>query len=212
MSEEEDEKESTPPMKKQRSTGSMGGISLSAFNDHNEAPSMAAYPNLMEDEPSSMSSASVSSVGIVVPGSFHDISVCKNSSKLPFNEKKKSRKYEIMKKLKENIYTMFEDNGMTEMEDCVEFLTYMEKDLNNGTSRSSIETAVANQMASLSLPDTNTLIALLSHQNGELNEEMLQAFPAMRKRSTALLGAVRKTRSDMIDLQFISDFMHDYCR
>ena len=49
-------------------------------------------------------------------------------------------------------------------------------------------------------------------KNGELNNEILLAYPDIRPRSQLLLGAERKMRKDKIDLQFISDFMHDYCR
>lgn len=46
-----------------------------------------------------------------------------------------------------------------------------------------------------------------------LNEDALALFPSLRRRSADLLGTgARKTRSDKIDLELISDFMHDYCR
>jgi hypothetical protein len=129
-----------------------------------------------------------------------------------FDEKQRSAKYLIFRTIKKTIYQLFEANGMRHLEDCLDFLNYLEKDLKVSSGRATLDTAISNQMVSLTLPETNQFISLLSHQNGELNEEILLAYPVIRTRSSLLLGAERKMRKDKIDLQFISDFMHDYCR
>jgi len=134
------------------------------------------------------------------------------SDRVYYDQKQRSAKYLIFQNMKKKLYEMFEASGVRYLEDCYEFLHYFEKDLSESSGRATLETAISNQMESLTLPETNLFISLLSHHNGDLNEEILLAYPSIRKRSTILLGAERKMRADKIDLQFISDFMHDYCR
>ena len=134
------------------------------------------------------------------------------SDRVYFDEKSRTTKYLIFQTMKKTLYKLFEANGMRHLEDCLSFLNYFEKDLAESSGRANLDTAISNQIESLTLPETNQLISLLSHQNGELNNEILLAYPVIRPRSMLLLGAERKMRKDKIDLQFISDFMHDYCR
>ncbi len=134
------------------------------------------------------------------------------SDRVYFDEKERSTKYAIFRTIKKTIYELFEANGMRHLSDCHDFLNYFEKNLADSSGRGNLDTAISNQIESLTLPETNQFISLLSHQNGELNEDILLAYPVIRTRSTLLLGAERKMRKDKIDLQFISDFMHDYCR
>ena len=65
-----------------------------------------------------------------------------------------------------------------------------------------------------SLKDRNHLIRLLTHHsNGTVNENMVALLPQLRDRSSILLASTgRKEREDKVDLQFIVDFMHSFCR
>ena len=45
------------------------------------------------------------------------------------------------------------------------------------------------------------------------NDNVLAELPTLRKRSEELFQqSERKEREDKIDLQFVSDYMHDHCR
>ena len=61
--------------------------------------------------------------------------------------------------------------------------------------------------------DKRSFIKLLTHKDGEINEDIVSALPFLAIRSKSLLEQpVRKVRSDKIDLDFISEFVHNYCR
>ena len=73
--------------------------------------------------------------------------------------------------------------------------------------------AIKNQYDKLAQSEKRTLISLLTHRDGMLNQSVLDALPFLRQRSEELLqNPVRKVRSDKIDLDFISEFMHEHCR
>jgi hypothetical protein len=132
----------------------------------------------------------------------------------------RSQKYKVFQKMKKELHEIFDRRGFQDTDDCLEYLAYVVKDL-TCESTSVKKDIIDNQLQSLSLPDRNSLITLLTHQSNSssddeaprLNESMLAIHPSLRKRSGELLEQKqRKIRSDKIDLQFISDFMHNYCR
>lgn len=72
---------------------------------------------------------------------------------------------------------------------------------------------IEDQYKSLTQAQKRTLIPLLTHRDGAVNEGVLQCLPFLADRSRNLLqNPDRKVRDDKIDLTFISDFMHDHCR
>jgi hypothetical protein len=138
--------------------------------------------------------------------------VFEDTSQESFEKKSTSRQYAIKQEIKNKLNELFIQHRMDNVGDCVEFLSYFEKSL-NGAVRTSHNSAILDQLSTLNLSQRTHLIRLLSHTNGAPNEAILDIFPAMRERSTHLASFVdRKVREDKIDLQFVSDFMHDYCR
>ena len=135
----------------------------------------------------------------------------------------KTQKYQLMKELKNDLHDLFSQKGFQDVPDCVEFLNYMKNSLpqqrKSPSESATAEGVVGAQLKSLPLADRNSLITLLTHQTTsedeepQLSESVLECYPSLRKRSGELLEQkARKIRSDKIDLQFISDFMHNYCR
>lgn len=98
--------------------------------------------------------------------------------------------------------------------DSLAFLRNVEKELGYEDQKSvDFREAVEAQYNSLDQPGRRTLISHLTHNNGALNEDTIACLPFMRERSVKMIeNPVRKERSDKIDLGFISEFMHDYCR
>ena len=73
--------------------------------------------------------------------------------------------------------------------------------------------AIEDQYESLNNSNKRLLVLTLTHKNGELNIQVLDTLPFLRRRCAQLLEKpVRSERSDKIDLTSISDFIHDYCR
>ena len=104
-------------------------------------------------------------------------------------------------------------------EEALDFLDYVSKDIRRKKrlgAMDDIDVIVNKQLKTLPLKERNQLISLLTHQQedkGHLNEQVLYQIPSLRKRSEILLAHTkRKIREDKIDLQFVSDFMHNYCR
>ena len=131
---------------------------------------------------------------------------------LPFAKKGQTRQYKIKKDMKEHIHEMCANEMMSD-EDKLEFLDYVKRDIEDG-AKFKKQLALDICLEEKSLQDRNELTRLLTHKsNGELNESMLEIFPSLRERSIILLNSTgRKQREDKIDLQFIVDFMHDFCR
>lgn len=90
-----------------------------------------------------------------------------------------------------------------------------------------LEKAFEKQLTTLSLKERYALIRRLTHITNNntddddaddatmLNEDMLMIFPFLRTRSEHILNVDRvgrKIRNDKLNLEFISDFMHDHCR
>ena len=124
----------------------------------------------------------------------------------------------------DDLHTKFSDRRMSD-DDQLEFLQYMEYSVTGKKNKkrhvdiTPFDSTVEFQLKSLPLTERNELIRLLTHKPGEeddddvINEEMLTLLPSLQNRSMILLEKnARKQRADKIDLKFISDFMHDYCR
>lgn len=129
-----------------------------------------------------------------------------------FGDVKTSRKYEIMRGISDQMMALFAHNGIDTVDEGLEVLQYLETQICKHRDKIS-KTIMDDQLASLELSDRTSLIRLLTHCGDKLNEDVLQMFPSLRARSKLLLGIMgRKEREDKIDLQFIVDFMHNYCR
>ena len=181
------------------------------------------------EQPHVRSSSAPARVSKVTFSSFaKEVLVSEDSSKkLQFGELSKTRQYALKQEMKKMLNSMFDKNRMDD-EWRLEFLQYMEKDVLCGRVASSQENCLVmkKQLDHMSLQDRNTLIRLLTHKEQAvdenyceennvtvINEDMLDIFPSLRNRSRLLAKTVqRKTRDDKIDLEFISDFMHKYCR
>ena len=121
----------------------------------------------------------------------------------------------IKKELSRLVDLFFREYKIQDESDCVDCLRYVEKSLLESQPDKVIshDDVIDEQMATLPLRERKQLVRLLTHSCGELNNDALAIFPSIRIQSEHLLGASeRKTRSNKIDLQFISDFMHGYCR
>lgn len=122
-------------------------------------------------------------------------------------------RFEAMRVLEDHL----KDIKMTNIADIAELLKYISKKL-VGESDETVDFKEAFKLqvqSLLTLTERNDLLALLTHKDGGLNHGVLAYLPDFVKRSTSLLenkSKKRKRRSDAIDLQFISDYMHDYCR
>jgi hypothetical protein len=129
----------------------------------------------------------------------------------PFNKLSKSRKYGIMKELKSQMFTGFSKYAMDD-DDSIAFLNYVEGGLSN-TRNIKSTTVIEDQLTSLKVSDRQLLIRLLTHRGDAMNDDILDIFPTLKAKSELYLEIKeRKTREDKIDLQFVSDFMHEYCR
>lgn len=128
-------------------------------------------------------------------------------------QKNRSRRSKVKLNIKNELFGMFKKNNFASS-DAVDFLSYVGKDFNcESKELVGFREAVENQFDQLSVKDKRSLVSILTHKDGQLNEDVLQSLPFLRKRSARLLAnPERKERSDKIDLQFVSDFMHDYCR
>ena len=129
-------------------------------------------------------------------------------------EKHKSRQYKVISVMKQEVFDILSRNNFS-AGDAVNFLHDVEKDLDHvPKDLFSFREVVKDQFNQLSQPGKRSLISNLTHsRDGELNDEMLDCLPFLRTRSEKLLANPdRKERNDKIDVNFISDFMHDYCR
>jgi hypothetical protein len=106
---------------------------------------------------------------------------------------------------------------MTKTEDIGRLLGYISKELiGESPEITCVQKELKAQIEGLScLSERNTLLTLLTQNGTKLNSAILEYLPDFVKRSTTLLGnkgMKRNRRSDAIDLQFVVDYMHDYCR
>ena len=129
----------------------------------------------------------------------------------PFNDLKRSRQYKIKKRLKDQLLEAFEKYSMDD-DKCIEFLEYTKKHFTK-TRNAKSNSVIEDQLSALDVPNRQVLVRLLTHREDAINEDILDIFPALRAKSLLYMEIKeRKSREDMIDLQFVSDFMHDYCR
>ena len=140
-----------------------------------------------------------------------------------FRDKGQTSRYKEFVALRDDLHIKFSDRRMSD-DDQLEFLQYMEYSVTGKRNKkrnvdiTPFDSTVEFQLKSLPLTERNELIRLLTHKPGEedddvINEEMLTLLPSLQNRSMSLLEKnARKQRADKIDLKFISDFMHDYCR
>lgn len=186
--------------------------------------------------PSSSSSSSFAVSSVFPPSS--KVLFCQLEKR--FKDKSKARRYELITEIKDELFTkMFQTLRMDE-NDAQHCLDYVTRSLGivgkERRDQQSQESIFNKQLESLSLLERNQLYRLLTHEKSlrhddnnndgdeegaedeeewTLNEDMLGIFPFLRKRSLVILNNFRdgrKVRDDKIDLQFISDFMHNYCR
>lgn len=153
--------------------------------------------------------------GIDFASFAHD--VVENDKVLDYCNLKSTRQYEIKSTLKESVDKIFKQYKVENKSDCVDCLRYVERALlQSQPQQQSIiynDTVIQDQLTKLSLPSRNQLVRLLSHSEETLNEDVLNIFPSLRAKSEHLLNTGRrKTRCDKMDVTFISDFMHAYCR
>ena len=158
------------------------------------------------------------------------ISVCRGrfvgrESTPSFKDRCKSTRYAMFQSIRDDLRITFSDNRMSD-EDQLDFFKYMENSIKGDRHMTSFvdvstfDFMVNAQLQALPLVDRNELIRLLTHRPAiteekdvKSNDDILTLLPSLQKRSTALLkNNVRKQRADKVDLTFISDFMHDYCR
>ena len=131
----------------------------------------------------------------------------------PHKLKHKSCQNKVKAEMKQQVFDMFSRNQF-DAEDAVDFLHGVEKELDHVPNEiADFREVVQDQYQSLSQTKKRSLVSNLTHKDGELNVEMLECLPFLRNRSVKLLANPdRKEREDKIDLSFISDFMHEYCR
>ena len=220
----------------------LGTRKIFTVSSLNSSSSSSGFSSLMMSSSTSScsppvsSSSSSSSVPATTTdtdfASFRNVLYSKLEPK--FRNRSKAGRYQLFGEIKEELFSKI---FLTlRMDDCdaKDFLNYAMRDLDNtdvGNERKQqqVQEDIFNsQLKSLSLVERNQLYRLLTHEkpqqegaDGEeaidwtLNEDMLGLFPFLRKRSSMLLNYFRdgrKSREDKIDLQFISDFMHNYCR
>ena len=148
----------------------------------------------------------------------------KTTKKKGYAETHTGHQYKIKADLKRKLFEMFTGQGMNRKH-SLDFLRYVEHDLRTEEPQDVVNCrrAVEEQYNTLSQPQKRTLTTLLTHKmtegvddeiNTVLNEEVLSVLPFLRRRSVRLRAnsGMRKIRQDKIDLEFISDFMHNHCR
>lgn len=141
--------------------------------------------------------------------------ITEGKGRAEYSSLNKSRKYFVKNDIKNNIDMLFWKHKVDNVQDCLDCLRFVEKSLLQSKPVQDLDsdTLIQSVMTKLKLSERNLLVKLLTHTNEDLNEDILKLFPSLRAKSEHLLGAgKRKTRSDKIDLSFISDFMHGYCR
>ena len=130
-----------------------------------------------------------------------------------FGDKDKSYQNKLKLRMKSELNALFKTNNLKPA-DIVTFLRDYEKDIcfEERESRTCRE-AIHDQFNQLSQGQKRVLIPLLTHRDGRVNADVTAALPFLSRRSEELLeNPVRKERADKINLDFISEFMHEHCR
>lgn len=139
-----------------------------------------------------------------------------DSSGKSFSEMGQTRQYAIKNEIKNEVDKLFLKYKVNSDSACLQCLKFIERNHHTqavGEPKVQNDAVIARLLSKMKLSDRNQLIRLLTHDDEELNEEILEIFPSLRARSETLLETgQRKERRDKIDLQFISDFMHAQCR
>ena len=132
-------------------------------------------------------------------------------------------KQQVRSKICMEVFDIFIKYNMHHVDDMREVLTMFSKNYigeKRNDQEVDFENALKLQISSLSLPMRNALCRVLTHTTNnqgvvEVNERLLKVIPFLSNRSRRVLEMDkqgRKERNDKINLQFIVDFMHDFCR
>ena len=116
--------------------------------------------------------------------------------------------------IQSQVFDLFLQHSLSAQE-SVQLLHDIEKKMGFKIKKNiDVQNAVEAQFKSLEeLSDRRSLVKLLTHSSGKPNEDILDFFPFLRSFSEHVFHhPERQMRSDKIDLTFVSNFMHDYCR
>ena len=136
----------------------------------------------------------------------------------PFRELSDTYKLQLKRKITNSVFELFDKHIITHPDDMRDIMKLVEQDVGvENTTSLAIEEAVEKQRKHLTLHQRNDLCRLLTHNaDGKPDIDILGVFPMLKERSHQLAATDaaggRKERCDKIDLQFIEDYMHDYCR
>lgn len=156
---------------------------------------------------------------------FNDTEVNKKPMWMGFHQLSSEKyKRKVRTAIASEVMNVFSKYNMITVDDMMETWNLVAKEYIgfDKIASSSFVDAFTAQEKSLSLQDRYMLYRLLTHKPPKneddvavINEDMIKFFPFLRKKSEHVLfldDNGRKERSDKIDMQFISDYMHDYCR
>lgn len=133
-----------------------------------------------------------------------------------FSDCGQTKQYAIKNEINNEVHKLFQKfnvDSNAAISECLKFIAKNHQQAITARTTKNSDDVITRVLSGLSLADRNQLIRLLTHSSNHLNAEVLEIYPSLRARSETLLAAGRrKERCDKVDLQFISDFMHDYCR
>lgn len=143
--------------------------------------------------------------------------------KVDFSSKSKDYQRKIRATIGREVMDIFMKHNVSVVDDMMEIWNVVAKDfIGYDVESSSFEDAFAAQEKEYSLQERYTLYRLLTHsppkaadESASLNEDILKYLPFLRRKSQHILevdAKGRQERCDKIDLEFIDDYMHDYCR
>ena len=138
-----------------------------------------------------------------------------------FNSYSLKYQQEIKRNICKAIFEQFDKYKVYFVDDMWNIMGYVRDQIGPQKDTTLARDSISKQYWSLPLPKRNEFCRLLTHQCSsenmkvELNEDVLTVLPFLRKRAKELLisdEVGRKVRSDKINLMFIENFMHDFCR
>ena len=146
----------------------------------------------------------------------------------PYNLYSDSHKRKIRAAISNDLSDVFTKYGVLFRDDMQEILSYFTKQegIDVPEVPPQLEEAIRKQLKTLPLPKRYEFHRLLTHctlttgdEDGAVqkvvNEDILKLLPTLRERSEHILEVDRngrKERNDKLDLDFINEYMHDYCR